>query len=189
MITIVTGLPRSGTSMMMRMLAAGGMPVLVDRSRPPDEYNPRGYYEFAPVKRTARDARWLDRAEGRAVKVISMLLPALPADRHYRVIFMRRGLDAVLASQENMLRRQARRITSDRAALRAISARHIAETIAWLKHQPQMRLLVCDYEAILKSPQTSTARIANFLGGKMNASRMASVIDPSLHHAPVRMPR
>ena len=91
MITIVSGLPRSGTSMMMRILEAGGMPVLVDAARPADVDNPNGYYEFEPAKSIREDASWLTQAEGRAVKMVYKLLYDLPPDRAYHVLFLQRG--------------------------------------------------------------------------------------------------
>jgi len=105
-VTIVSGLPRSGTSMMMRMLDKGGLPVLADSIRVADEDNPRGYYEFEPVKKTAEDASWLEDAEGRVVKMVYRLLYDLPSNRRYRVIFMRRHMDEILASQKKMLVRK-----------------------------------------------------------------------------------
>src|SRR5437868_1127771 len=105
-LTIVSGLPRSGTSMMMRMLEAGGMPVLTDKVRSADEDNPNGYFEFEAVKRTKQDASWLDDSGGRAVKMVYRLLYDLPVNRNYRVLFMRRNLKEVLASQREMLRRK-----------------------------------------------------------------------------------
>src|SRR3569833_79554 len=107
-ITVVSGLPRSGTSMMMQMLAAGGMPMLTDGVRGPDPDNPRGYFAFGPVKRTPQDARWLAGAPGKAVKVVHSLLPALPGGYEYRVLFMLRDMHEVLASQDTMLRRLGR---------------------------------------------------------------------------------
>lgn len=104
-VTIVTGLPRSGTSMMMRMLEAGGLPVLVDGRRGADIDNPNGYYEFEPVKETRTDASWVEGARGRAVKMVYRLLYDVPAEFRYRVLFMRRDLGEILASQRKMLTR------------------------------------------------------------------------------------
>ena len=104
-IIIVSGLPRSGTSMMMRMLEAGGIPPLIDNLRRPNEDNPGGYYEFEPVKRTKQDPSWLTTAGGKVVKMVYRLLYDLPTGYEYRVIMMRRTLEEVLASQEAMLKR------------------------------------------------------------------------------------
>src|SRR5262249_30630691 len=102
-IIIVSGLPRSGTSLMMQMLDGGGVPVLTDNIRAADTDNPRGYYEFEPVKATKRDATWLPAARGKAVKMVSQLLYHLPPGETYRVLFLERDLEEVLASQEKML--------------------------------------------------------------------------------------
>jgi hypothetical protein len=124
-ITIVSGLPRSGTSMMMQMLAAGGMPALADNLRQADEDNPRGYYEFERVKEVATDSSWLDEAEGKAVKMVYRLLYDLPADRSYRVIFMIRSLDEVIASQQVMLERSGTASDALDDAQLALSLIHI----------------------------------------------------------------
>src|SRR5882757_5861307 len=107
-VTIVSGLPRSGTSLMMQMLQAGGMQLLTDGLRTSDEHNPRGYFEHEKVKHGRNDLSWLEQAGGKAVKVIHLLLPHLPADRNYRVIFMVRNLEEVIASQRVMLKQQRR---------------------------------------------------------------------------------
>ena len=104
-ITIVSGLPRSGTSMMMRMLEAGGMPVITDNLRTADDDNPRGYFEFEPAKKTKDDPSWLNAAEGKAVKMIYKLLYDLPDRLEYRVLIMRRNMQEVLTSQRKMLDR------------------------------------------------------------------------------------
>ena len=105
-ITIVSGLPRSGTSMMMKMLEAGGMQVLTDHIRTADEDNPKGYYEFERVKQIEHDQAWLPDAQGKVVKMISALLKHLPSSYTYKVIFMRRNIDEILASQKQMLIRR-----------------------------------------------------------------------------------
>src|SRR5215813_2579369 len=103
-IIVVSGLPRSGTSMMMKMLAAGGLPVLVDAIRAADDDNPNGYFEFEPVKQLADGQNeWLTEAGGKVVKIISALLEYLPKSYHYKIIFMERELKEILASQQKML--------------------------------------------------------------------------------------
>jgi len=181
-VTIVSGFPRSGTSLVMRMLEAGGMPVLIDNVRPPDKHNPAGYHEFAPVKRTARDASWLAHAGGRAVKVVSMLLPSLPTDRCYRVIFMRRNLDALLASQATMLSVRPSKPAACRPSLRTLVARHVDESATWIAGQAHMRVFICDYERLIQSPVGMATRLVKFIGGTLDIQRMAAVVDPSLVH-------
>ena len=107
-IIVVSGLPRSGTSLMMQMLAAGGVEVVTDHVRTADTDNPRGYYEFELVKKIKQDASWLPEARGKAVKMVSQLLYDLPAGEKYRIIFLERDLDEVLVSQEKMLERLGR---------------------------------------------------------------------------------
>src|SRR3990167_393038 len=99
MIVIVSGLPRSGTSLMMQMLRAGGMSLLIDDQRPADADNPHGYWEYEPVKRLQHDNSWLPQAEGKAVKVVSALLQYLPPRHTYKIIVMHRPMQEVLASQ------------------------------------------------------------------------------------------
>src|SRR5262245_12033356 len=106
MITIVSGLPRSGTSLMMQMLQAGGLPILCDQVRAADDDNPRGYLEFEKVRQLAKDAGWMNQADGKVLKVVSLLLYHLPPGFEYRVVFMRRNLDEILRSQEKMLNRR-----------------------------------------------------------------------------------
>lgn len=105
-VVIVSGLPRSGTSMMMSMLKAGGMELLVDSQRKADDDNPKGYYELEKVKNLRHDNSWLNEASHKAVKVISILLYQLPEDIRYKIIFIKRNLDEVLASQQLMLERR-----------------------------------------------------------------------------------
>src|SRR6516162_10352886 len=102
-ITIVSGLPRSGTSMMMRMLEAGGMPILSDNIRRADADNPNGYYEFEPVKHLSQDSSWLRDAYGKAVKMVYRLLYELPLEHKYKVLMINRRIEEVVASQDAML--------------------------------------------------------------------------------------
>src|SRR5215211_3521881 len=133
-LTIVSGLPRSGTSMMMRMLETGGLPVLTDHVRTPDDDNPNGYYEFEAVKQTKEDDSWLEGTEGKAVKMVYRLLYDLPADHSYRVLFMRRKLEEVLASQRVMLERHG--VAS--LTLSALFRAEMDSFYKWVRQQPQI---------------------------------------------------
>jgi hypothetical protein len=108
-IIVVSGLPRSGTSVMMQMLDNGGIPVVTDNIRTADTDNPRGYYEYEQVKKIREDAAWVPATRGKAFKMVSQLLYDLPAQEQYHVIFMERDLDEMLASQEKMLQRLGRK--------------------------------------------------------------------------------
>jgi hypothetical protein len=179
---VVSGLPRSGTSLMMQMLAAGGLEILADDHRPPDADNPRGYFEYEPVKALKRDNAWLPQAEGKAVKVIAALLPYLPPHLKYKIILMKRDLDEVLASQGTMLQRLGRQGSSaDNATLKSIFSRQIAETERWLTAQPHLEVLTVDYRETLTKSEATARRVADFLGLPLDLERMAAVIDPSLY--------
>lgn len=181
-ITIVSGLPRSGTSMMMQMLAAGGMPALVDNVRQADEDNPRGYYEFERVKQVETDSSWLCEAEGRAVKMVYRLLYDLPTDRTYRVIFMTRPLDEVIASQEVMLERHGKASERlDVTGLTEIYRRQLQEVTAWLDAQPGFSVLPVEYHDVLDNPEQVVHRINCFLDGCLDTEAMVRVPDQSLY--------
>jgi hypothetical protein len=181
-ITIVSGLPRSGTSMMMQMLAAGGLPALADNVRQADEDNPRGYYEFERVKQVDHDNSWLDEAEGKAVKMVYRLLYDLPPDRPYRVIFMTRALDQVIASQEVMLERQGKageRV--DTARLADMYRRQLQTVMVWLGAQPNFSVLAVDYRDVLSDPEQVVQQLDGFLDGRLDTDAMLQVPDWSLY--------
>ncbi len=182
-IVVVSGLPRSGTSMAMKMLQAGGLPLVTDGQRRADEDNPKGYFEYEPVKNLARDPdkSWLAAARGKGVKIISTLLRELPPNYNYRVVFMRRDLSEILASQAKMLER--RRETSDVADERMTE---IFESDLWragylLRNGPQFRVLPLHYTEVLAEPLAQARRLAEFVGGGLDVEKMAAVADPDLY--------
>jgi len=182
-IVIVSGLPRSGTSMMMKMLEAGGIPPLTDNLRAADEDNPRGYYEFERVKKLKEgDIAWLPEAQGKAVKVISALLTHLPGAYDYKVIFMSRAIPEILASQRKMLIRRGEDPdkVSD-AELAALFQKHLAQVEAWLAAQPHVQRLDIDYNQIVQDPAPYIARLDAFLPNRLDTQAMSAVIDPSLY--------
>ena len=182
-IVVVSGLPRSGTSMMMKMLEAGGVPLLTDHIRTPDEDNPKGYYEFERVKRLPKgDTAWLAEAQGKAVKVISALLEHLPPTYRYKVIFMQRDLREVLASQrKTLLHRGEDPDKVDEERLRHLFAKHLQQVRLWLAQQPHMEVLEVSYNLLLQDPIPHVKRINAFLGGRLNEEAMAQVVDPTLY--------
>lgn len=182
-IIVVSGLPRSGTSMLMRVLEAGGIPLLTDGLRTPDDDNPRGYYEFEPVKQLREGVTgWLDRADGKVVKVISALLTYLPKDRHYKVMFLQRALPEILASQRKMLvnRGEDPDKISDQEMAQYFE-KHLAQVTGWLNEQRHMQVLYVDYNQMVKDPAPYVHKINTFLGGVLDEEKMRSVIDPSLY--------
>jgi hypothetical protein len=170
MITIVSGLPRSGTSLVMQMLAAGGFPILADNQRAPDDDNPRGYLEFEPVKSLERDASWLADAEGKAVKIVSFLLMKLPPSFDYRVIFVRRDLDEVLRSQAKMLERRGQPAGPNSDVMKSHFERHLATVDAWVTKQPRIH-----------NPLAEAGRLTQFLQADLQLEPMAAVVDPRLY--------
>jgi hypothetical protein len=177
---IVSGLPRSGTSLMMRMLAAGGMDVLTDGLRLADVNNPTGYYEYERVKKLKEgDVAWLKECRGRAVKVISALLSFLPAGYGYRVIFMQRDLAEVLASQQAMLAQRGQ--VGAAGEMEAIYRKHLAQVNAWMVAQPNLQSLQVSYNRLVRLPQGEIVRVNQFLGGRLDLAKMAAVIEPALY--------
>jgi hypothetical protein len=180
-LTIVSGLPRSGTSMMMRMLDKGGMAVIVDNIRKADEDNPLGYYEFEPVKKTKEDASWLAGSAGKGVKMVYRLMYDLPAAQRYRVLFMRRNIDEVLKSQEIMLERKGKGGggMSDEQFKKMFLA-EIDKCLSWMRDQPNFQFIEVDYNVMLSQALPQIAAINRFLGGGLDEQAMADVIDPGL---------
>jgi hypothetical protein len=182
MIVVVSGLPRSGTSLMMQMLRAGGMPLLIDDRRPADADNPNGYWEYEPVKRLQQDNSWIPKAEGKAVKVISALLPYLPPHHTYKIIFMQRPMQELLASQAVMLeRRGAQGGKADEQTLGTVFAQHLDHTERWLATQQHMTVLYVHYHETIAAPEATAARVAHFLDLPLAIDAMARAIDPRLH--------
>jgi hypothetical protein len=180
-ITIVSGLPRSGTSLMMQMLAAGGMPLLTDLERKPDIDNPRGYCEWERIKLLPKEPNRIDEAEGKAVKVISQLLLSLPQGRNYKVIFMERPLPEVLASQDEMLKRRGSTEFVDSARLTSAFRDHMREIVDWLEHRSDIAVCRVGYRKVLGDPTGSAKAVRDFLNIDLNVEAMALVVDPSLY--------
>lgn len=181
-ITIVSGLPRSGTSLMMSMLLSGGMEVLVDGIRTPDEDNPKGYFEFERVKQIERDQAWLEEARGKAVKMIAELLKHLPPTYTYKVIFMRRAMEEILASQREMLVRRGEPTdkVSDEDMARMFQG-HLEKVQEWMTQQPHIDVLYVSYNDLVADPMPQAQAVNSFLGGLLDVDSMANAVDPSLY--------
>jgi argonaute-like protein implicated in RNA metabolism and viral defense len=182
-VTIVSGLPRSGTSMMMKMLEAGGIPPVVDEIREADSDNPKGYYEFERVKQMDKgDTAWLTEAPGKAVKVISALLKHLPADYQYQVIFMRRDMQEILASQRKMLDNRGEEASNmDDKKMAELFQKHLYSVEQWLQEQPNLSTLDVHYHQILADPVAQVERINTFLHAELDTEKMIEVVDPQLY--------
>jgi len=181
-VTIVSGLPRSGTSMMMAMLQAGGLEVLTDEIRKADEDNPRGYFEFERVKQVKEDRSWLPGARGKVVKMISALLDKLPSDHHYKVVFMERNIDEVLASQNQMLVRRGEPTDAvDDDEMRMLFRKHLRQIGEWLEEQSNFDVLYVSYNDTLQRPRENVEKINGFLGGSLDVDQMVAVVDRRLY--------
>jgi hypothetical protein len=182
-ITVVSGLPRSGTSMMMKMLDAGGIPPMTDNIRTPDIENPKGYYEFERVKKLPEgDKTWIKDAQGKSVKIISALLEHLPSDSTYKIIFMRRKMEEILASQKQMLIRSGKptdKVSDEKLA--EMYQKHIGKVETWLSQQSNMTVLYVEYNAMLKDPTPYIQSLNKFLGGNLDIQKMIEVVDPELY--------
>ena len=182
-IIVVSGLPRSGTSMMMKMLEAGGIPPLTDKIRTADEDNPKGYFEFERVKKMPDgDTDWVRDAQGKAVKVIAALLEYLPQDYIYKVLFMRRSMDEILASQKQMLIRSDKptdEISDEKLA--ELYSKHLAKVESWMSQQSNLKVLDVDYNDLMQNPDPYPAKIQQFLGVEMEIKEMSGAVDPSLY--------
>jgi len=181
-ITVVSGLPRSGTSMMMQVIEAGGIPVLTDNIRKKDEDNPEGYYEFEPVKRTKDNPSWVSAAQGKAVKMVYSLLYDLPDEYAYRVIFMRRNIDEVLASQKVMLERTGRKgaqVSDEKLA--ELFKVQLKKFDYWIATRKNFSILSVDYKDMVASPKAQCERIHRFLGGILDVDAAIAAVNPSLY--------
>lgn len=182
-IVIVSGLPRSGTSMMMKMLEAGGIPPLTDEIREADKDNPKGYYEFERVKQMDKgDVDWLPRAEGKAVKVISALLQHLPDTYQYDVIFMERHMPEILASQRKMLTHRGEDADEmDDEQMAALFQKHVQKVQQWVDAQANFSALYVHFSDALADPQTTAERVKDFLERELDVEKMVNVVDPALY--------
>src|SRR5271169_3859399 len=182
MITIVSGLPRSGTSLMMQMLVAGGMNALSDGERSADVDNPRGYLEWERIKQLPKDPACIADAEGKAVKVISQLLLSLPAAHEYRIIFMQRPLPEVMASQDEMLRRRGNFDPGEdnTVVVRAFQD-HLSDVYGWMNGKPYVKVNRVQYHAVLREPKATAESIVKFLELPLDVEAMAQQVDGSLY--------
>jgi hypothetical protein len=181
-VTVVSGLPRSGTSLAMQMIHAGGIPALTDGQRTSDDSNPRGYFELERVKQLKQDKSWLDDAAGKVVKVIHLLLAELPDDRPYRVVFMQRDLREVVQSQATMLARSGRaggQLAPER--LIAVYEQQLNTVEQWLAARPNFSVLRVPYAQLVSDPSGVVPTVNAFLGGTLDEARMRAAVDPGLH--------
>lgn len=179
-IIVVSGLPRSGTSLMMQMLDNGGVPVVTDNIRTADTDNPKGYYEFEQVKKIKHDASWLPATRGKAFKMVSQLLYELPATETYRIVFMERDFDEMLLSQERMLARLGRP-AAPREHIKRAFTQHLERLYDWLSRQSNISVCRVCYNALVEQPRELAERVRDFLGGLAVVEAMVKTVDPALY--------
>src|SRR6202451_3764597 len=182
MITIVSGLPRSGTSLMMQMLDAGGLPVLSDGERKADTDNPKGYLEWERIKQLPKEPSLIAEAEGKVVKVISQLILSLPDGDDYQIVFLQRPMPEVLKSQDEMLKRRGTSEPGgDNSAIEELFQRHLIEVNRFLGAKPKTKMLRVHYHRVLREPQTVAEEVNAFLGGALDVKAMVGQVDGSLY--------
>lgn len=181
-IVVVSGLPRSGTSMMMQMLEAGGLPIFTDKERTPDESNPKGYYEHEAVKNLAKNKSWMPKAKDKAVKIIAHLLKHLPLNYRYKIIFMERDTMEVVSSQQKMLARTGKNVKTETLPLNLVNA--FDETLksvkSWAETQKNVDMLYISYAETVESPFKTAMLVNDFLGGKLDPEAMLQAVDAKL---------
>lgn len=182
-LTIVSGLPRSGTSMMMKMLEAGGVPIMTDSVRTADVDNPKGYYEYERVKDLEKetDKSYIREGRGKALKVISWLLKDLPDDNRYRIVFMRRDLGEVIASQNKMLKHRGEVDNSDDRMMVDAYMNHLASVRILARKRSNFEMLEVRYDTAVKDPAAAARLVNSFLGGKLDEGKMHQMVDAELY--------
>lgn len=184
-IIIVSGLPRSGTSMLMKIVEAGGVEIVTDGLRTADDDNPKGYYEFEKIKDLDknRDKSWVAELRGKAVKIVSYFLEKLPDNNNYKIIFIERNLQEVIASQNKMLVHRGEAVddpAGDEKMIRNFE-NHLRKVKYLLGHEPHFEALFVIHNILLKSPDEQVEKICRFLGGHLDKKKMVDVIDPTLY--------
>jgi Sulfotransferase domain len=182
-IVIVSGLPRSGTSMMMKMLEAGGVPIMTDSIRTADVDNPKGYYEYERVKELEKetDKSYIREGRGKALKVISFLLKELPDENFYRIVFMRRDLTEVISSQNKMLDRRGETSISDDEMMAEAYRNHLAAVRILVRKRPNFEILEVRYDSAVKQPRDAARAVNAFLGGTLDEAAMVAAVDAELY--------
>ncbi|MGD2113931.1 MAG: sulfotransferase [Acidobacteriota bacterium] len=182
-VVVVSGLPRSGTSMAMKMLEAGGLPLITDHEREADVDNPKGYFEDERVKNLGEmeDRSWIADGKGKGIKVVSSLLQHLPRDLNYKLLFMRRNLLEVIASQNKMLERRGETSETEDERMIELYESHLRRIRAMLRHAPHLEALDVHYTAVLEDPRREAERMVDFLRLDLDVDRMTGVVDERLY--------
>lgn len=177
-IVLVSGLPRSGTSLMMQMLDKGGVEALVDGKREADDSNPKGYYEYEPVMSLHRDNSWMKKTKNKSLKVVAPLLKHIDPQFRYKIIFMKRDLNEVVKSQQKMIGKSTDTLPITLLNSYQEQLNHIE---VWKEKEPGVELIYIDYKEIIENPDKMSEKVENFIGKKLNKEKMAACVDKSLY--------
>ena len=168
--------------MMMQMLEAGGMAIVTDHIKKPDEDNPRGYYEYEKVKEIREDASWLKNCNGKVIKMVSALLYYLPKGKKYKVIFMVRDMEEMFESQEAMLQRLGGEgVDINYEEMIEKLEKHLLDVKDWVARQRNIEVTYIDYNEVIQNPQRKASLVSQFLKGQVNVEKMSTVVDKSLY--------
>jgi len=185
-IIVVTGLPRSGTSLMMQILQSMGIKLFIDKHRAPDQSNPKGYFEHELVKTIERNNFWIKDAKGKAIKIVSPLLMYLPVNINYKIIFMNRLLDEIIQSQERMLSERGKENnTINSEVLKQIFIKDLNLSRKWIAKQSQSKYLEISHSKLLENPKPELEKIKTFLDIPIDLRSTIKVIDKKLYQAKV----
>ncbi len=182
-VIVVSGLPRSGTSMMMKMLDAAALPIMTDNERAADEDNPKGYFEYARVKdlKDEADKSWVREARGQVLKVISHLLETLPDENFYRVILVRRDFDEIIASQNKMLERRGEENQAADSTVKEAYIRHLVDIRYMVRRRPNFEMIEVQFMQAMEAPRIFATDVNKFLGGNLDVESMMAVVDLELY--------
>lgn len=182
-VIVVSGLPRSGTSMMMKMLDAAALPIMTDNERAADEDNPKGYFEYARVKdlKDEADKSWVREARGQVLKVISHLLETLPDENFYRVILVRRDFDEIIASQNKMLERRGEENQVADSTVKEAYIRHLVDIRYMVRRRPNFEMIEVQFKQAMETPRSFVTDVNKFLGGNLDVESMMAVVDLELY--------
>ena len=182
-VIVVSGLPRSGTSMMMKMLDAAALPIMTDNERAADEDNPKGYFEYARVKdlKDEADKSWVREARGQVLKVISHLLETLPDENFYRVILVRRDFAEIIASQNKMLERRGEENQAADSTVKEAYIRHLVDIRYMVRRRPNFEMIEVQFVQAMEAPRIFATDVNKFLGGNLDVESMMAVVDLELY--------
>ena len=182
-VIVVSGLPRSGTSMMMKMLDAAALSIMTDNERAADEDNPKGYFEYARVKdlKDEADKSWVREARGQVLKVISHLLETLPDENFYRVILVRRDFDEIIASQNKMLERRGEENQVADSTVKEAYIRHLVDIRYMVRRRPNFEMIEVQFKQAMETPRSFVTDVNKFLGGNLDVESMMDVVDLELY--------